>query len=175
MNHLNLKYIAVVGFASQLTQYNISLAKEVGMLLTNRGFAVIAGNVTGTFHHVFKSVKKSGGHTRAIIESELQFAPHKYCDIFEVVNTSNAKHSKLAEICMGAIVIGGGHRSKHLLDQLSMYDKPIVAIKGSGGIVRKELDSNVHIASSAIRAVSLIECKLGASPYCYETLLSAKS
>ena len=150
---MSVSYIAILGFGHECGDLNRSFAYSVGAELVGKGFGVAAGNVTSTFHHAFEGAKSVGGTTLAIVEEKLRNIDHSFCDDLFVVSDVTTKHKKLAELCLGAIIIGGGPGTRNVVTKFLELKKPVVAIEGSGGIVPGDLDPVVMRAKSAKESI----------------------
>lgn len=142
------KSIAVLGFSTPCSLYNEDSAYEIGRILSDHGYAVTAGNITSTFYYAFKGAKSNNGKTLAILEKDFELQNKFYCDAIERVTTVDDKHTKIADSCIGAIVIGGGNGTKHVVNKFLQRNKPVIAIKYSGGIVESELDEQISCVSN---------------------------
>ena len=149
-----MNYVAVLGFAQECTDHNQLLAQDVGTILAKRGYGVAAGNLTSTFYYAFKAAKAAGGSTYGIIEAALAELETQYCDELKIVDDVDVKHRYIAEYCIGAIVIGGGNGTLSVIDKFLQFNRPVVAIEGSGGIVDNELDDAVLLVANSEGAVS---------------------
>jgi len=149
LNHI-VNYIAIAGFASKCAKHNIPLITDVCRQAVEGGYGISAGNLSGTFLYAFRETKKRHGHTMAIVESGVAHIHHQHCDILQIVSSNHQKHQMLAQKCVGAIVIGGGHGTKRLIDQFLIQQKPVVALTASGGIVEHELNKRVTMADSSV-------------------------
>jgi len=137
--------IAVLGFATKCSDANQVTAYEVGRQIALGDYTACAGNSTGTFPHVFTGAKSVNGHTLAVLEAGVTVLDETPCDAVIYAPDSDAKHQLIADKCLAAIVIGGGHGTKKLITQFLNLDKPVVAIAGSGGVVIGELDARVKV------------------------------
>jgi len=137
--------IAVLGFATKCSHVNQVIAYEVGRQIALGEFTVCAGNVMGTFPHAFTGAKSVNGHTLAVLETDCSALDETACDDIIYAPDSDAKHQLIADKCLAAIVIGGGHGTKKLITLFLNLDKPVVAIAGSGGVVTGELDARVKV------------------------------
>ncbi len=124
--------------------------------MATRGYGVATGNLSSTFHHAFSGAKEINGSTCAIIETALKDLTNPLCDNLEVVSNIKTKHKMLAERCLGAIVIGGGNGTLAVISEFIHLDKPVIAIEGSGGIVRNELANSVLEVRDSEGAVNKI-------------------
>ncbi|GEM_PF-1414493 len=134
-----LNYIAILGFAQSCPERNQAIAFKAGQEIVNLGFGVAAGNLFGTPKHAFNGAKQCSGTTLAILEQTQNYYSHQNCDILEIVPSCAIKHNMLAELCIGALVIGGGTGTFNLIQKFLGHSKPVVAIQNTGGITSNEL------------------------------------
>jgi len=128
----------------------------VGASLARAGYIVTAGNLASTFHKAFMGAKSEEGPTLAVLEEQMQLKQSNYCDVVMSVSDTNQKHRMLAEMCSAAIMIGGGPGTKHVETAFLKLNKPIVALNGTGGIVRQELDKKTIRAHSVKETLKLL-------------------
>ncbi len=150
------EHVAILGFAEPCGLYNQSLAYGVGLSLAKRDYVVTAGNLTSTFYSAFKGAKAMEGNTLAVLEEQMELNDVVYCDVILSVNDTNQKYRVLAEFCSSAIIIGGGYSTKHIETEFLNLNKPVVALKGTGGITRSELDERTECVSSIKETLTFI-------------------
>ena len=143
------KCIAVLGFASKCSDANRITAYDVGRQIALCEYTVCAGNSIGPFHHAFSGAKSVNGHTLAVLEPSCKVLDETPCDEVIYALDSDTKHQLIADKCLAAIVIGGGHGTKKLITQFLNLNKPVVAIADSGGVVTGELDARVKVVERA--------------------------
>ncbi len=131
----SVPYIALLGFSESCSIRNTVLAIEVGRCLAQRGLGLAVGNTKGTFHHALIAANTSGGKTLAILEPTQLTWINYALDSIERTPSQKAKHELIAHRVSAGILIGGGKGSKQLVANLQAHDKPVAAIKDSGGIV----------------------------------------
>lgn len=147
-NHTPVR-VAVLGF-SVLRYHQCRLAAfYLGQYLAKSGYEAIGGNITGVFADVFRGVRSGGGHSCALLEkgygdvrSQLQ------CERLRFVSSAVSKHRLLTCMADMAVVIGGGPATKLIISELVNLQKPVWALAGSGGIVERELHSEVLLSTS---------------------------
>ena len=156
-------FIAIIGFADPVTEayhtQNQNLAYSAGEEIIKHGYGLAVGNFTGTFSYALVGAKHHRGTTLAVIETELWNCRRKHTDILVLTSNNHEKHQRLASMCQGGIVIGGGDRSLELINEFIHAKKPVVALSGSGGIVRGELPKSVYRAAGVVEAVGRISDK----------------
>jgi len=134
-----LNYIAILGFTQTPPERNEAMAFKAGQELASLGFGIAAGNLFGTLKQAFNGAKQNRGITLAIIEQAQIFYGHQNCDILEIVPSIKMKHAMIADLCCGALVIGGGSGTLKVVQQFLARDKPVVAIENTSGITNNEL------------------------------------
>lgn len=149
-------YIAVLGFGGECNALNRALAYDAGAELARKDFGVAAGNVTSTFHYAFEGAKGGGGATLAIVEEKLRNIDHGFCDEVVIVPDVTTKHKRLADLCLGAIIIGGGPGTRNVVTKFLASRKPVIAIEGTGGIVAGDLAPSVVRTKSAKESVDKV-------------------
>lgn len=151
-----IRYVAILGFATQMNDEQKGLAQEAAEKLASAGLGLSVGNLSGMFGLALRVAKANGGTTLGIIEKGLNNAEHQDCDVLHIVSSQEKKHKAIASACIGGIVIGGGpgtlKLAQHFLDQ----GKTIVAIEGSGGVVKTELDSRAIQSRSIDQALKIL-------------------
>lgn len=150
------EHIAILGFAEPCSRYNQGMAYVAGVALAKKGYIVTAGNLTSTFNSAFRGAKKVEGKTLAILEDHAELNNSTYCDVVLSVKDTEEKHRMIAELCAGAIIIGGGNGTKHLESEFLKLKKPVVALTDTGGITRTELDERTQSAKTIPDTLTLI-------------------
>ncbi len=145
----------MLGFAEACNWKNRTLAFHIGRRIAAAGYGVLCGNTTSTFDYAFRGAKEAGGLTQAIIDPSI-FETSDYCDNEYLAATPKDKHRLILKHARGAIVIGGGRRTRELAVRLAYTRKPVIAIEGSGGVVTRELPKRIPRAGSAIEAMDLL-------------------
>lgn len=124
-------------------------------MIAESGHDLLCGNTTSTFHYAVKGAREGGGLTQVILSENDSF-DSAACENAYFVDTASDKHRLLVRHARAAIVIGGGPRTKKLVSRLVGLNRAVVAIEGTGGVVRNELPSKVVIKPTALEAVKHI-------------------
>ena len=156
---VDANYIAVLGFAEAVDWKNRSLAFHTGRMIAQSGYGLICGNTRSTFDYALHGASQEGGTTQVILEKG-KHPDCAHCDNYYYVKGSAEKHRLLVKHARGAVVIGGGDRTKKLVSRLVQLNRPVAAIEGTGGVVRKELPGRVHRASTAKDGVAWVCSRL---------------
>lgn len=152
----SMNFIAILGFAKSCNAEQSAMTEEAARKISNLGYGIGVGNVSGTFACALRSAKANSGITMAIIEQGLGSLNLDDCDILQIVKSQDEKHEALAKQCNAGLIIGGGVGTLKLAERFLMEQKPLVAIANSGGIVPKELNEAITLSSTVDSAV----CKL---------------
>ena len=150
------EHVAILGFAEPCGPYNQVAAYSAGATLAKKGYIVTAGNLTSTFNSAFRGAKEFEGKTLAVLEDHIELNNSTHCDVVISVKDTEEKHRMIAELCAGAIIIGGGNGTKHLESEFLKRNKPVVALVGTGGITRTELDEKTKSAKTIPDTLTLI-------------------
>lgn len=136
--------IAVLGFGVNVTERNLSLAKEVAKLSAKNNHALLCGGISGTFQSAFKTNKQYGGTNILFIESER--LPHniQFYDDIQEFHTSIDKHIAIASTADIAIAIGGGSGTESIIEKLLKRNKKVCIVKNTSG-VSDRLIENVYL------------------------------
>ena len=149
-----VEFVAILGFGRSCSDLNRALAHVAGAELAKQGLGVAAGNLTATFKAAFAGARQQQGASLAIVEEKLRDLDHDLCDELVIVPDVATKHKKLAEFCLGAIMIGGGPGTANVAAKFLELSKPVVAIEGTGGIVAGNLNPSVMVTKSIEVAVA---------------------
>ena len=149
----------MLGFAEEVGWGNRSLAYHAGRAIVDSGHIVLCGNTTSTFESALRGANQAGGWSQVIIERDSKNTVPDYQACYRVKDAAT-KHRLLINHSRAAVVIGGGPRTLKLVQQLVSLDRIVVAIEGTGGVVRRELPSNVIRAENAATAVAFVSERL---------------
>jgi len=128
-------YIAVLGSGSQCSKENQINAFQIGQELAKSGAVTLSGGLSGIFAYAFEGAKEQGGQTIAILgEATEPPVPSKNCDHILTTGIGLAKHSIIANVCDGAIVIEGWLGTLALISEFLTLKKHVVLLENSGGI-----------------------------------------
>ena len=155
--------IALLGFAQQPLPGNQLHAAQLGRLIVQKGWTLVTGNHRGTMGAGLTQVHEGGGNSLLVLEREIPLASGNCLSHVYYADDQQHKHRLIARYANAAVVIGGGSGSLCLSEQLLKKRKPVFAIRGSGGIVNKELSSKVLYYSESRDIVETIETHLADS------------
>jgi len=147
------------------------VAYETGLEVAKSDSVLITGGLGGVMRAACHGAKDAGGITVGIIPQNDPSFANEYCDIVIPTGIGLARDFLNALSADGVIIIGGGSGTLSETCAAYMHNKPIAAIKNTGGIaemfVDKYLDyrQNVKIVgvSSPKEAVKYILSKINSA------------
>ncbi len=147
------------------------IAYETGLEVAKSDSVLITGGLGGVMRAACHGAKDAGGITVGIIPQNDPSFANEYCDIVIPTGIGLARDFLNALSADGVIIIGGGSGTLSETCAAYMHNKPIAAIKNTGGIaemfVDKYLDhrQNVKIVgvSSPKEAVKYILSKINSA------------
>lgn len=128
-----LKTVAVIGFDEELCPGPRAkdLAREVGRLLAEKGFAVMVGGGRGIMRAAVGGAKAAGGVTVSFAAGEEDASGSGLC---LPTGMGWGGHSlTLIRAADGVIAVGGGSGTLLELCLAYLHRKPMVALNGAGG------------------------------------------
>ncbi|MBC8494649.1 TIGR00725 family protein [archaeon] len=127
--------IAVLGSSKAIcTQKAYKIAEKVGEELAKRDCIVITGGGLGVMEAALKGAKKEGGLTIGIIPWESIKKVNQYADVTIATGIGWSRDAINVNSCDGAIIVHGGAGTLNEATYGYIREKPLVAIKNSGGI-----------------------------------------
>jgi len=127
--------ISVVGFnEDSCTPAARDAAYRVGKAIAKRGCTVISGGLGGVMEAASKGAIEAGGLAVGIVPSADLAQANKYCDVVIATGLGWSRNFVVAYSGDAMVVVGGGAGT--LTEAAAAYqaDKPIVSVKGTGGV-----------------------------------------
>ena len=158
------KIISVIGSDESdknLSKYAIKTAEDVGKLIADKKGILICGGRGGIMKAVCKGAKEKNGITVGILPKSKEEV-NKFVDIPIITGLGNIRNSIIVYTCDAIIAIAGREGTLNEISYSMIYNKPLILVKGTGGIVdkicNKELEiinnsKNIYLEESAIDAV----------------------
>jgi uncharacterized protein (TIGR00725 family) len=128
-------HISVVGYNEDTcTKIAYDAAYRVGKAIAKEGGVVICGGLGGVMEAACKGARDAGGLSIGIIPSSDSGDANPYCDLVIATGLGKARNFLIAYSGEAMIVVGGGAGT--LIEAAVAYqtEKPVVAVKGSGGV-----------------------------------------
>jgi len=148
------------GDDTNLTNYALETAETVGRLIAKKKGVLVCGGRDGVMKAACKGAKYENGITIGILPESKKEAN----DFIDIALATGIGHKRnFLVISSGDAIIGIGGRSG-TLNEISfaiIFKKPLILIKGTGGIVDEIIKGNIlkneytayHIVNSAEEAV----------------------
>lgn len=161
------KLISVIGSDdsdSKLSKNALDISEKLGQLIGRNNLVLICGGRGGIMEAVCKGAKHENGLTIGIIPENKQEA-NKFVDIPIVTGMGNRRNAIIAFTGDVIIAIAGRWGTLNEISYSMIFNKPLILIKGTGGIVDvlcrdklKNMDysENIHIVDTAEDAISKV-------------------
>jgi uncharacterized protein (TIGR00725 family) len=127
--------ISVVGYdGDSCTEAAYAAAYKVGRAIAERGAVVVCGGRGGVMEAACKGARDAGGLSLGIIPSADLAGANAACDLVVATGIGHSRNFLVAYSGDATIVVGGGAGT--LIEAAAAYQagKPMVAIKGTGGV-----------------------------------------
>jgi uncharacterized protein (TIGR00725 family) len=141
------KLIAVIGSDDSdenLSKYAKKTAEEIGRLIAMNNGILICGGRGGIMEAACKGAKEKNGITVGILPKSKEEA-NLFVDIPIISGLGNIRNSIIVYTSDIIIAIAGRCGTLNEISYSMIYDKPLILVKGTGGIVDKICDSKLNI------------------------------
>lgn len=127
--------VAVVGYnEDSCTEVAREAAYRVGREVAKRGWVVVCGGLGGVMKAACRGAHDEGGFCLGIVPSADLSQANAYCDVVVASGLGMSRDFLVAYSGDGMVVVGGGAGT--LIEVAAAYQarKPIVAVRGTGGV-----------------------------------------
>ena len=146
---------------NHLSRYALDIAEEVGRLIARKGCVLVCGGQGGIMRAACKGVKEENGITVGILPYTKE-AANEYIDIAIPTHLGNIRNFLVPSSSDSVIAIGGRWGTLNEISFCMITCKPLVLIKGTGGVVdeiinghvMQNVESHYYIANTAEEAVN---------------------
>ncbi len=150
----------VIGSKEVTSEAIWNVALQVGREIARAGAALVCGGLTGVMEASAKGAKEASGTTVGIIPGNVKSEANHYIDIVIATGIGLARNSIVATTSDAIIIIAGGPGTLSEAAFALNLEKPVVAMRGTGGIADlladREIDGRTVLsASSPVEAVRL--------------------
>ena len=143
-----------------LTSYALETAENVGKLIAKRKAVLVCGGRGGVMNAACKGAKEENGITIGILPESKDEA-NEFLDIALPTGIGHKRNFLVISSGDAIIAIGGRWGTLNEISFAMIFEKPLVLIKGTGGIVDEVIRGNLmqdkdftyHIVNSAEEAV----------------------
>lgn len=140
------RQIVVLGASQAIcTKKAYEIAEEVGEELAKKNCITITGGGLGVMEASLKGAKNFGGLTVGIIPWENIRKVNDYADVVIATGIGWSRDAINLNSCDGAIVVGGGAGTLNEVTYAYIMNKPIIAVKSSGGTAEEIADKFLDI------------------------------
>lgn len=130
------RQILVIGYGGEhCTELAYDVAYRVGREIALRGAVLVTGGLGGVMEAASKGAAEAGGLVVGIVPQDEKEYANPYCDIVIPTGIGHARDFITAYAGDAVIVVGGGVGTMVEVCAAYLKNKPIVAVKGSGGVV----------------------------------------
>jgi hypothetical protein len=145
---------------TNLSKIALDVAEQVGRLIARKGGVLVCGGQGGVMKAACKGAKDENGITIGILPYSKNDA-NDCIDIAIPTNIGNVRNYLVANSGDAVIAIGGRWGTLNEISYCMITEKPLILIKGTGGIVdqiinnnlMQDIESHYFIANSAEEAV----------------------
>lgn len=146
---------------NHLSTHALEVAEEVGRLIARKGGVIVCGGHGGIMRAACKGAKDEDGITIGIMPYTKDEA-NEYIDIAIPTHLGNIRNFLVVSSGDSVIGIGGRWGTLNELSYCMITCKPLVLLKGTGGVVDEIIDGHVmqnveshyYVANSAEEAVN---------------------
>ena len=158
------KLISVIGSDesdTKLSKNALNISEKLGRLIAQNNLVLICGGRGGVMEAVCKGVKHENGLTIGIIPEKKEEA-NKFVDIPIITGMGNRRNAVIAYTGDVIIAIAGRWGTLNEISYSMIFNKPLILIKGTGGIVdilckeklaNMDYSENIHIVDNAEDAI----------------------
>ena len=128
-------HVSVVGFNDDsCTEVARQAAYRVGRSIAEEGGIVVCGGLGGVMEAACRGAREAGGLTVGIVPSADSAQANEHCDVVVATGLGKSRDFLVAYSGDAMVVVGGGAGT--LIEVAAAYQaaKPIVAVKGTGGV-----------------------------------------
>ena len=145
---------------TRLSKIALDIAEQVGRLIARKGGVLVCGGQGGVMKAACKGAKEENGITVGILPYSKDDA-NDCIDIAIPTNIGNVRNYLVANSGDAVIAIGGRWGTLNEISYCMITEKPLILIKGTGGIVdqiinanlMQDIESHYFIVNSAEEAV----------------------
>ena len=152
--------VAVIG-ASDPTEEQYALARDVGILLARAGLTVVCGGLGGVMAAACEGARAAGGLTVGILPGRDRAAANRYIDIAIPTGLSEARNALVALSGEAVVAVGGGFGTLSEIALALRAGKTVVSLAGWQLPEEPLEDAPFVTAVTAQEAVAVVRAALG--------------
>lgn len=112
-------------------------AYETGRLIAERGAILVTGGMGGVMRAASQGAQEAGGVSLGIVPQNDASRANEFCDIVVPTGIGLMRDFVNVHSADGIIIVGGGAGTLSEMCAAYMHGKPMVAIRGTGGMADK--------------------------------------
>ncbi|ABK77047.1 Rossmann fold nucleotide-binding protein [Cenarchaeum symbiosum A] len=109
-------------------------AYDTGAAIARSGAVLISGGLGGVMRASCRGAREAGGLTVGIIPQDAHSEANEFCDVVLPSGMGLTRDFLNALAADGIIIIGGGSGTLSEVCAAYMYRRPMVAVRGTGGV-----------------------------------------
>ena len=126
--------IGVIGTDGEIPENAQKIAENIGFEIARNNCILVCGGKTGVMESACKGAKKANGITVGILPSLEKADGNQSVDIHITTGIGYARNAFVVSSSDAVIAIGGRAGTMSEIGLALSYDKPVILVKGSGGI-----------------------------------------
>ena len=119
--------IGVIGSGEEDPGLN-ELAREVGSLIADAGYALINGGLAGVMEASARGAQETGGLTIGLLPGTERSAANPYIEVAIPTGIGDMRNALIVRASIGLIAIGGGAGTLSEIAMAIKADRPIVGL-----------------------------------------------
>lgn len=125
------------------TEKHSKIAYETGSEVAKTGHVLITGGLGGVMLAACHGARDANGLTVGIIPQQDSHEANEFCDIVIPTGMGLTRDFLTALSADGVIIIGGGSGTLSEICAAYMHKKPMVSIRGMGGVTQQFIDTYI--------------------------------
>lgn len=126
--------IGVIGTDGEIPEDVQRIAERIGFEIAKNNCILVCGGKSGVMESACKGAKKANGITVGILPSLEKTDGNQYIDIPITTGMGYARNAFVVSSSDVVIAIGGRAGTMSEIGLALSYDKPVILVKGTGGI-----------------------------------------
>jgi len=136
--------VSVIGYDDELcTEAAYDTAQELGKEIAKAGLVLVTGGRQGIMRAVSQGAKEMGGMTIGVVPWESTEKANEYCDAVIATGVGQMRNFFVVYSGDAVIVVGGGAGTMIEVVAAYLKSKPIISIRGTGGVADRLADQYV--------------------------------
>ena len=150
------RQILVIGYSDDnCGQLPLSVAYQTGRLIAQRGAVLVTGGMGGVMREASHGAHDAGGIVLGITPHRDSSMANEYCSVVVPTGIGLMRDFVNVHSADGVIIVGGGVGTLSEMCAAYMYNKPMVAVRGTGGMADRFAGQYLdHCKKQIVQSVS---------------------